>query len=236
MTATSQRRDEAHAPGHASRWGSVLRLAVYFVLLVAAFAGLGLLIVHVLSHGIVGADDRSVERTLAHHRTPTLNSFTAVTTWLAETPTIVVLTAALALTARLVWKRWRDALFVVVAVAGETSAFVLVTLLVHRPRPPVHHLDAAPPTSSFPSGHTAASVAFYGAAAVLCSPRVRAVALRVLLWLLAIAVPVAVAVSRMYRGMHFPTDVASGAMLGLLWLTATTLVFRPNGVRDTASR
>lgn len=212
------------------------QLAAAFVVVVAAFAGLGALLVHVLAHGAIGHEDRAVERSLAGDRTSTWNAVTHITTWLAETPTIAALTAIVAVTARLVWRRWRDFFFVAVAVAGETAAFVCVTLLVHRPRPPVAHLDAAPPTSSFPSGHTAASVAFYGAVAVLCSARVRRRVVVVVAWFLALAVPVAVAVSRMYRGMHFPTDVAAGALLGAIWLTATALTLGPRSADGRRAR
>jgi undecaprenyl-diphosphatase len=210
-----------------ARRASAAGLFLAFVLLVAAFVAVGQLIVHVLAHGALGVEDRAVERSLAHDRTATWNSVTHVTTWLAETPTIIGLTALVAIGGRLVWRRWHDSLFVVVAVAGETLAFLTVTLFVHRPRPAVVHLDPAPPTSSFPSGHTAAAVAFYGALAVLCSARLRQWVVRAALWALAVAVPVAVAVSRMYRGMHFPTDVAAGALLGATWLIVSALMIGP---------
>lgn len=206
---------------------AIARLVAAFVAVVLTFAGIGLLVVHVLAHGAVGHDERGFERTLAHDRTPTWNALTHLTTWLAETPTIVLLTALVAITARIVWKRWRDFFFVAVAVAGETAAFVTVTFFVHRSRPPVPHLDPAPPTSSFPSGHTAAAVAFYGAVAVLCSARVRHSLLSALLWALAVLVPLVVAASRMYRGMHFPTDVAAGALLGATWLAVTAMTLGP---------
>lgn len=204
---------------------TALRLVLHFAALTLGVAALGWLLVHVLMHTSVGANDRSIERTLGAHRTTTWNHITYITTWLAETPTIALLTGLLAVIARIAWKRWRDFLFVVLAVVGETQSFALVTLLVHRSRPPISHLDVAPPTSSFPSGHTAASVAFYGALALLLSARVRNRALSIVLWTLAFLVPLSVALSRMYRGMHYPTDVSTGAALGLVWLVlvATTI-------------
>ena len=105
--------------------------------------------------------------------------------------------------------------------AGEVLIFLLVTMLVDRDRPPVRHLDEAPPTSSFPSGHTAATIALWGSLAVLANERARSALVRNLFLVLAFVVPLLVASSRLYRGMHFLTDVLGGAVLGVLWLAAT---------------
>jgi membrane-associated phospholipid phosphatase len=99
---------------------------------------------------------------------------------------------------------------------------------VHRPRPNVPHLDHAPPTSSFPSGHTAASVALWGSIAVLVVRFAAHIAWRRIAIALAILIPVIVACSRLYRGMHFPTDVIGGALLGFAWLRAATQLFFAN--------
>ena len=88
------------------------------------------------------------------------------------------------------------------------------------------HLDAAPPTSSFPSGHTAAAIALYGAVAVLASERARSAALRWLLVAIGVLVPLVVALSRVYRGMHYTTDVLGGMILGATWLFVTTKAIR----------
>jgi undecaprenyl-diphosphatase len=111
-------------------------------------------------------------------------------------------------------------------VSGEVAIFLLVTLLVDRPRPPVRHLDYAPPTSSFPSGHTAAAIALYGALAVLASERARSALLKGLVVAVAFLVPLLVALSRLYRGMHFLSDVLGGVVLGTVWLLACVRAVR----------
>ena len=227
MTVLATRHEARTTTEKRSSWTTALLLVLCFVALTGVIAAVGWLLAHTLAHTFVGADDRSVERTLAAHRTRGWNDVTHLTTWLAETPTITLLTLGVAVVARIVWKRWRDFLFVAIAVIGETKSFLVITMIVHRGRPPVPHLDPAPPTSSFPSGHTAASVAFYGALALLLSARVRRRLLTVLLWALAIVVPLTVAASRMYRGMHYPTDVAAGLVLGATWLTVVALLIGP---------
>ncbi len=123
--------------------------------------------------------------------------------------------------------RWQPAVFVAIVMLGELGLFLSVTTIVDRARPHVTHLDGQLPTSSFPSGHTAATLCLYGALAILVVPRTRGPRR----WLAlggAVLMPALVAWSRMYRGEHHPLDLAGGVVLALLWLAAVTLILRPN--------
>ena len=196
------------------------------VVLVLALTGIGWVLSHVVQNDSLGRTDAGISRWFARERTGDLNDVTAVTSNIGGTITITVLAVLSVAVAAFVWRRWREPMLVAVAVAGEVAIFVTVTLLVDRQRPPVKHLDAAPPTSSFPSGHTAAAVALYGALAVLASERARSALVRGLFVALAVLVPLVVAASRMYRGMHYLSDVLGGLLLGWLWLLACVRAVR----------
>ncbi len=189
------------------------------IVLWALFVGLGELIVHFWVHSRFGRADGSVDRYFAGHRSGTGNTVTLVVVYFADTITVAVLTAVVAVGVFLAVRRLREPLFLVAAVAGEVLTFLAVTSIVDRHRPAVVRLDASPPTSSFPSGHTAAAVCVYGGIALLCGVLIRRRNVRRLMWVVAGALPVLVAVGRLYRGMHFPTDVLAGGVLGVLWLT-----------------
>jgi membrane-associated phospholipid phosphatase len=186
---------------------------VGFAVLLAVMAGLGWTVTHPLAHHWPITVEDGLDRRLVQDRTPTLNRVTGLISTVSSTPFAIALTALAALGARLVFHRWREAFFVAGAVAVEAGVFLLTTLLVDRGRPAVPHLDSAPPTSSFPSGHTAAALALYGAVAVLAWRRGAPWPIWVLL-----ALPLAVGMSRLYRGMHHPSDVVAGLLLGLMAL------------------
>ncbi|WP_345569491.1 phosphatase PAP2 family protein [Nonomuraea rosea] len=158
--------------------------------------------------------EAAVSRDLAADRTSLWNTYTDFGSSLSDTPYIVALTAVAAIVFRLVYKRWRESIFMIAAVWSQSLIFLATTTPVGRHRPPVQHIDPAPPTSSFPSGHVSAAVAFYCGLALVLTTHVRNRALQVVIWVLAVGAPLVVAFSRLYRGMHFLSDVMWGLLLG----------------------
>ncbi|MFF7296387.1 diacylglycerol kinase family protein [Streptomyces sp. NPDC008265] len=169
----------------------------------------------------------------ATHRTPVGNAISAGLSLLAGTETVVAVTlvCVAVLLARPPAPRWAEAAFLAAAVAVQSAIFLAVTSVVERPRPDVPHLDGAPPTSSFPSGHVGASVALYGGLAVLVLARTRG-SRRYVTAALLLLVPAAVGLSRMYRGMHHPSDVLGGLLNGALTLLVLGSVFLSGRTSD----
>jgi membrane-associated phospholipid phosphatase len=201
-----------------------------WALLSTALVALGLLLTRVvladpIAGGRLGEADADVNRWLALRRTDLLDTLTAWGSRLSDTLTIVVATAVLTLVF-LIRRWWREALLLVLSPTVEVTAFLVTTFVVGRDRPPVEHLDTAPPTSSFPSGHVAAAVAFYVALALIIDRRARHAAVRIAGWVLAVLAPAAVLFSRLYRGMHFPTDVTVGVLGGLAALAVALTAVR----------
>ncbi|MDQ1739925.1 MAG: hypothetical protein QOE53_1577 [Pseudonocardiales bacterium] len=220
----SGRRDLDRRQQHPSWRIAAVWLLASAVLIWLVLVAIGHLLGHQWKDSALVRWDSSVDRSLAAHRREPWTELTHLATFLAETITVIAVALVAFVLLRLAFKRWREPLFLAVSVIGEVTIFVSTTLLVDRDRPPVRHLDSAPPTSSFPSGHTAASVALYGGLAVLAWRAGAMVWLRTLATAAAVLVPVVVALSRMYRGMHYPTDVIAGALLACCWLAVTSAV------------
>jgi membrane-associated phospholipid phosphatase len=199
---------------------SALYLLGWALALVVVLVALGWLLAKVVHDDGIGRADSSLSRWLENRRTDQLNDVTAYLSEAGGTLTITILAVLAVATMAAVWRRWREPMLVAVAVTGEVGIFLVATMLVDRERPPVEQLDEAPPTSSFPSGHTAAAIVLYGALAVLASERARSALVRWLLLAIAVVVPLVVAASRLYRGMHYLTDVLGGMLLGSAWLYA----------------
>jgi membrane-associated phospholipid phosphatase len=225
----------AHGVGVVVR--DVRWLVVPALCLIAFMVLLGYLVTDVLPSSAIGRWDADVPRRLVEYRRQDGISESAIITTLSATPTIVALTALAAAVFRWVFGRWRESLFVIYAVVGETAIFTATTLFIDRPRPAVPHLDVAPPTSSFPSGHTAAAVCFYGSVAAIAIWHSRHRWLPVAAVIACAAIPLMIAASRVYRGMHYPTDVLAGALLGAIWLSIVIFYVRSHdagGHRDAA--
>ena len=152
-------------------------------------------------------------------------SVTLVMSHMAATPVIIVTMLVVALVLRWTLGRWREGIFVIAATAGQAITFVSTAAFVARDRPDVERLDESPPTSSFPSGHTSAALALYLSLATVLIRTVHRPWLRYVLAALCLVPPILVAYSRMYRGMHHPSDVVGSLVnAGLCLLLAARVV------------
>jgi undecaprenyl-diphosphatase len=129
-------------------------------------------------------------------------------------------TVAVVIAAVLVRRHRRLALYVVVSVFGAELLSTTSKQVVDRVRPCVDALSGCPHNASFPSGHAVGAAAFWTAVAVLLLPRIGRKA-----WLLAVVIPVVVAATRVLLGVHYPSDVVAGLLMGWCWMAATTAVF-----------
>lgn len=123
------------------------------------------------------------------------------------------------------YRGWRrGALLVIVTLVGAWALDTGLKLLFARARPmPFYDYYPAPESYSFPSGHALFSVCFFGGLAVLLTHRINARAAQAAVWVVALMVILLIGASRVYLGVHYPTDVVGGYAVGLAWVTAVAL-------------
>lgn len=204
---------------HASRRTIVSGVATMVVLAVL-FCGLTAAVVR--ASGPTGVDTDGM-RWVMDHREGGLTGVAKVLAVLGGTISMTLL-AAMAC-AFSVWRRQWDAAVLVAATAvGAGVLVVLGKYLVGRDRPPMAGRLSSETTHSYPSGHSLGSFAVIGIVMIVALPYLRGVARRVLPMVVAVLVA-AVGLSRIYLGVHWPTDVLAGWILGGLWLVLCLTVF-----------
>lgn len=209
-------------------------LAIYAVFTGIWYTG-GWLLTGRLADSVLVSNDQRVSEWFVGQRTPTLNTLSFFGSQLSDSLVKIAVTAVAALAVLAIWRRWLDFLMVVVPLALEALTFLTVTTLVGRPRPDVPQLETSPINSSYPSGHVAAAMVYWGIVVVVCW-HTRRTWIRLLAAALALVIPVCVGLSRLYRGMHYLTDVTTGALLGLASVVCVYFVLRAAQARHEARR
>jgi undecaprenyl-diphosphatase len=237
----------ARPGGIAERFARALGLrhpvAIFFVALITGLAVLAalsillaLLVVHVLVGDLgLGTADNNVNETLTDHRTGTLTSISSVGSAIGGAPVLPILVGVVALVCAAL-RRWRIAAFAVFALLVESATYRITSLAVPRDRPGVPRLENLPVDASYPSGHTAASLAVYSGLVLLLTTRFTDSTFRALAWTFAILMTTIVALSRMYRGMHHPLDVAGGVAVGIGAVLVVLFACRAAGAAADARR
>jgi len=194
-------------------WGGAIALAL------GTFAAL----TYEVAAGRYPIADRKLLLWIAGLRTPSLTTVMIGATWLASGRplTIIMLVALAALLA--LHDRW-GAIHLAAAGAGTGIGEAATKSLLERARPTevVHLVQVT--GYSYPSGHTLAAAALYLTMAILGARHLRGRASKALLIAGSFALIVMVGLSRVYLGVHYPSDVLSGFSLGVAWALLVSAV------------
>jgi undecaprenyl-diphosphatase len=220
------------------RPGNALGLALTAQLAILAAVGwvFGTLLQDVLGRDDSTRIDRPVLRFLAEHRTPWLTTTMRDLTWLGSTAVLIPLVAAVGIAAHRRTRSWMTMTQLAVTLGGAIALYDILKPLVGRPRPHVGPLVTTATGYAFPSGHATQVTAVAVALATLATPRASSWARKVAIWAAAALVCLLVGFTRLYLGVHWPTDVLAGYAFGALWAAIVTLAFRAPRLRTDARR
>lgn len=206
-------------------WRGAATLLVVGVLLWGAVVGVGVLLTDVLPARQV---DVALLRFVLQARDDTLTEVVTLLGRLGDTGAVLALLGISVVFVLATTRRWAPAVFLLLAVVGQTVLFLAMSNTVRRVRPAVDRIPEDLPANSwsFPSGHASAAVALYGGIALLAWAWARHWARRLVL-AAAVVVVLGVFFSRLYEGVHYPSDVLVSALFSSTWVAVCWHVTRP---------
>jgi undecaprenyl-diphosphatase len=119
----------------------------------------------------------------------------------------------------------RKALLLAITVAGGSLLMLVLKASFHRQRPEPFFDTRLPASYSFPSGHALLSFCLYGAGAALFSSDQEKRWVRTAIWTFTVALVVTIGYSRIYLGVHHPSDVLGGYLAALVWILGVRIAY-----------
>ena len=203
-----------------------------FLVVVVAMLTMGALAEILVFDSTIGRVELEWTDWVARHRVGVLDSVATVGSSLTDTWTVIG-TAFGAFSMLWLTGYRRHACALPIGLTVELTVFLIVSTIIGRERPDVTPLGSVPSTSSFPSGHVAAGVVLYGGLVVIAASITESKAVARVAAIPAVVVVGYVASARVYEGVHHPTDVIGGAVLGVGALfvagLSTGLIVRTRG-------
>lgn len=190
--------------------GTGARLLLGLVVFVLVGWGVGELLFSALAFA-----DLNAVRDVAAERSGVVTQTAQAVTWAGSAFLLVPLALVICLALLRAGLR-REALAVAFSLGGAMLIADWVKLLVSRPRPPVEHLQAVT-GSSFPSGHATQAGAFWLSLVLALHTAGAPPASTGIACGFALLIVLVVAASRVYLGVHYPSDVIAGVLLGTGW-------------------
>jgi membrane-associated phospholipid phosphatase len=199
---------------------TILIALVVFLISLSAFIQL----TDELLENDLGYYDETVTKFVIGFRTEPLTLYFQFMTDMGDRYAYVIITVAIGAYFFFRHRSWRFISQTVFVLILATLTNMLIKRLVNRSRPTLEHLVSVN-TLSYPSGHSMSAMAFYGFLIYLVAVSKMKSLVRVGLVTILILIILSVGLSRIYLGVHFPTDVAAGYIGGLIWITLCIMVF-----------
>ena len=167
-------------------------------------------------------------RTAVHQlATPDLTRLMQVFSFLGSVAAVTTM-CLVAICVSLYFRRVRTAALLAITMLGAGVLDVTLKYAFHRPRP-VAFFGATPSSYSFPSGHALGSLCFYGILAVICATRARTRGATFCVWMAALILVGMIGFSRIYLGVHYPSDVIAGYCAATVWVGSVGLLDKTLG-------
>ncbi|PWK14984.1 phosphatase PAP2 family protein [Tumebacillus permanentifrigoris] len=200
------------------------KLTQALLLTLLAVVGFGLLTILTFGEQLQ-AFDTQVITWVQGWESPALTTTMKLFSDLGSTLGVVIVTILILGYLYFVLRHRSEYLLFFVVVAGSAGLNQAMKLVFHRLRPDLHRLAEAS-GYSFPSGHSMSAFALYGILTFLLWRHISTRWGRALILIVGVAITLVIGLSRIYLGVHYPTDVLGGYLAGGFWLAASMWVYQ----------
>ncbi|MGK7391270.1 MAG: phosphatase PAP2 family protein [Candidatus Cyclobacteriaceae bacterium M2_1C_046] len=173
--------------------------------------------------------DERVTSYIYQYRGETMTEFVTVITDLGDEVTYAIIIIAVVMWFLIYKKNARWLLQSVIILASTAALNVFIKHMISRERPEVGMRLIEASSYSYPSGHSMVALAFYGFLIYLAYVKVNHRWIKILAFILLPLLIIAIGASRVYLGVHYPSDVVAGFAAGLFWLVF--VIFMINAFR-----
>ena len=194
------------------------RLLVLPAIAAALFCALALA---VETNRVAGFDE-AVRMEVHSLASPLMPLLAEKVTWLG-TLGVVALFGVVAVAVLLHAGRRDGAVMLTVTMVGAVALENGLKFSFQRVRPPPF-FGSEPLTYSFPSGHALFSLCFYGGLAVAAERSVKSGAMKTAIWIATVLLVLAIGATRIYLGVHHPSDVLAGYLVAISWMGTVSLM------------
>ncbi len=192
-------------------WSAVGLLAVF---------GFGVIVLNLLFEPQLAAGDQAISNFVQSLRNAPADAVLVAVTMMGDSLTLTALAVTLVVTFA-VYRHWRAGVAVLLAMVAAAAFVPMIKSILQRPRPTALYSGAE--AFSFPSGHATLSMTVFGIIAVILADG-RSARVKFAIYLSAASLVGAIALSRVYLGAHWPSDVVAGLLFGLAMVSVVAFL------------
>lgn len=177
-----------------------------------------------LHSDVLGEYDTLITDYVTGFRTPELTAYFVTVTHIGDVYGYLAVFILSTIGFLMFFKNWQYVIQLSLVLVLALSSNVILKKIINRSRPEIEHLVTVE-TLSYPSGHAMTAMAFYGFLIYLFYRFNINSLVKISLILLLAAFILSVGISRIYLGVHYPSDVVGGFIAGLIWVILCALAF-----------
>ena len=199
-------------------------LVIAFIISVVSIIGFSLISLLISDQKIIQFD-RTIIDSVQGLETPSLTMIMKILTFIGSAPFVIVLSLCLLLFLYKVLHHRLELILFTAAILGSAILNGILKNIFHRVRPDLHRLiDIA--GYSYPSGHAMNAFTVYSIISFLLWRHISSRWGRIILIIVSMVMILAIGISRIYLGVHYPSDIIGGYFASGFWVTTAILFFQ----------